>query len=180
MTSSISSVVHHAAATVTNHWRAVPPRVRYASLLLTLVPATGFLLTHLLHDYHAWKSLGPGGLPHDFWGYILNNLLAIYAGRRGRDTINTTPYDNPARFCPGWKDADEEERKGALRRFLRGKLERRKGLRTRAQKFAAPQRERGAGEWKVPAVKEVGERFEKEKGREAGAADGGPSFQTPS
>lgn len=56
--------------------------------LLTLLLLPLFPLAY--HDYRGWLALGPGGLPHNPLGWLIQSLLRIPSSRNVRDA---TPYD---------------------------------------------------------------------------------------
>ena len=74
---------------------AAIPYLCYSTLLLPIVfPIYKFVL----NDYHSFLSLGPGGTPSTFSGYLWVTFLKIFFARS--DTYvppSLTPYEHPAR-----------------------------------------------------------------------------------
>lgn len=58
-----------------------------AALILLLAP----LLRYAYLDYRAWYSLGPGGVPHNILGWLLQNAMRLIS----RETLDTAIYDDP-------------------------------------------------------------------------------------
>lgn len=58
-----------------------------------------------IRDYHVYLSYGPGGLPYNVGGWIVTNILRLFA----REQLSTAPYeDQKLRFSkePGYLPAD--------------------------------------------------------------------------
>jgi len=78
----ISSVLAHARPLLQNRANAL-----VASFILLLAP----LLRYAYLDYTAWYSLGPGGVPHNALGWLIQNAMRLIS----RETLSTTCYDDP-------------------------------------------------------------------------------------
>lgn len=135
--------------TITRRWAQTPGWAKLATLLA--LPLAGVFTLTSLGSYRRWKAMGPGGLPDNLIGYIVQVLMGSLLGRK--DTRSLEPYDKPEKHAPGWKQASEHVRKVARTSFLSEPLPRRKGAQAHALRFTAPQRERFASEYQVPKVK---------------------------
>ena len=72
------------------------PYIRFTLSYLTnhKTPLLTLLFLPLLplayHDYQGWLALGPGGIPHNALGWLIQSLMRIPAQRNVRDA---RPYD---------------------------------------------------------------------------------------
>ena len=54
---------------------------------LSLLPLLSLPLLRLLYlDYRGWYGLGPGGIPHNFFGWLVQSVLSLPASRDLRST----------------------------------------------------------------------------------------------
>ena len=136
--------------TLSKQWAQRPDLTKYATLLA--LPAAGYLAARILDDYNGWFDLGPGGLPYNIKGYLLNLFVtARYA--RATDTVDV--YERPEKHVTSWNEASEQEKANANTSFLSEALPQRAEPRARALHYSIPQRERNFGEYVDPAVKKV-------------------------
>ena len=68
------------------HW------VFYSTLIISILFPTYRLI---LHDYHSWLSLGPGGAPSTFTGYLRVNFLRLLTIKDPFVPPPLTPAANP-------------------------------------------------------------------------------------
>ncbi|KAB5518020.1 hypothetical protein GE09DRAFT_1195592 [Coniochaeta sp. 2T2.1] len=123
-----------------------------AAVWLSL-PTAGYLTARFVDEYQGWLRMGRGGLPYNFYGYCYNLYLTFRFGRR--DTMSTYFYDRPDRYSPAWDNATREERLNAQKSWLPAPLPVRPGPRSRAIHYCAPQREKNAGEYLDPELKQA-------------------------
>jgi hypothetical protein len=130
---------------------------RYTSWSGTIAIVTaalaGYSLARAKDEYEGWLALGPGGLPHDFRGYVANILLTATFAKS--ETRSLQMYDAPAKNATGWKDATSEEKTMATRSFLKDPLVRRTGPQSSSKPYCAPQREHNADVYIDPKIREV-------------------------
>lgn len=55
---------------------------KLSSLIILLLP----LLYYAYFDYQGWYALGPGGLPHNVFGWLVQSMLRLRASRNVRDS----------------------------------------------------------------------------------------------
>ena len=55
---------------------------KLSSLIILLLP----LFYYAYSDYQGWYALGPGGLPHNVFGWLVQSLLRLRASRNVRDS----------------------------------------------------------------------------------------------
>jgi hypothetical protein len=116
---------------------------RVAQTLYSLLPETRILALSAVSialialsfpvysDYCAWLGLSRGGLPHNFFGYILQNIVSPL---RISNTYDTTPFSSPKILTQAGKYADVS--------FLQSsELPSRKGSRPTIGKWVLPQRQ---------------------------------------
>ncbi|MCJ1288301.1 hypothetical protein MMC26_007656 [Xylographa opegraphella] len=77
-------------------------------------------------DYCAWYALGPGGIPHNFAGYVTQWLLSWIAVKNPRSITSL--------YFPNRTDLDKES-------FLEGDLPEREGTRPKIATYVAPHRQ---------------------------------------
>lgn len=95
----------------------------------------GWITLVLRSNYLRWKAIGPGGVPRNPYGWVLQWLLDLVLGHR--DTTYLLYFDlKLARM----KGMTKEDRDLAQRRFLED-LPLRKAPKARAAPFAVPQRQ---------------------------------------
>lgn len=120
---------------------------------LVALPTAGYLITRFFDEYQGWLNMGRGGLPYNFYGYCINLYLTFRFGRR--DTISLGLYERPDIYSPAWKKASQQEQTNAQKSWLPTPLPVRPGPRSRAIHYCAPQREKNAGEYLDPDLKQV-------------------------
>jgi hypothetical protein len=153
MSSAIVTRSTQALDSLAKQWASAPIWARLATLLA--LPAAGAFLATLNMEYHKWMAMGPGGLPANRFGFLVNQLVTLFMAKGSKSTKDLKPYDDPLRSVKGWQNLSEREQANALKSFLSEPLRERRGQRTRALPFVIPQRERSAREYQVPKVKEV-------------------------
>ncbi|KAI1134850.1 hypothetical protein F5Y05DRAFT_192833 [Hypoxylon sp. FL0543] len=96
-----------------------------------LAVGTSFkLLSRIIGDYNEWYALGPNGMPHNLFGYLVQSAIHPFARL---DVREPAPYDQ----------AKLSKRYGplSLRSFLDTPLKPRKGERPEVPLYVAPQRQ---------------------------------------
>ena len=96
---------------------------KLSSLIVLLLP----LFYYAYFDYQGWYALGPGGLPHNAFGWLVQSLLRL---RASRDVRDSSCYDVAMR-------SSELER----RRFLDGQLPDWTGEAPKTALWVAPHRQ---------------------------------------
>lgn len=99
-----------------------------------LIVATAVLSVPLLYiantDYRAWLSLGPGGLPHNSIGWLVQLLLSPLRAAR----LDTSCYDNE-------KIVAKSGPPGSMSYLSAEDIPQRKGLRPSVCRWVLPQRQ---------------------------------------
>lgn len=114
--------------------------------------AAGFAAARFIDGYHSWLSLGPGGLPSNIKGFLINLILTFSIAQR--DTKSLDVYDRPDKTA-GWKESTDEEKSKGKQPYLEGELPPRTGPESFAVHWVAPQRELKLNQYSDPKVKEV-------------------------
>lgn len=99
------------------------------SLALGLPLVLSPLVSSLLASYRGYMALGPGGFPHNVFGWAFQGLLQPLA----RDTLSPAPFSNPA--------ADAEFAPHGRESFLAAPLPTRAGERPTVPGYVVPQRQ---------------------------------------
>jgi hypothetical protein len=138
---------------LTQQWTSTPTWAKV--ITLAAFPATGYAIARFLDEYRDWRAVGPGGLPHNVRGFLMNLLLASILAKK--ETKSLEVYDQPEKNANGWKHLSDEEKAKAKKSYFKTPLEQRKGKESKALHFVAPQRERKIEDLKFvdPAVQEV-------------------------
>ncbi|EMC96783.1 hypothetical protein BAUCODRAFT_489853 [Baudoinia panamericana UAMH 10762] len=147
MTSPLTTQLHDTYAILIQQWTSTSIWTKAASILA--FPLGYYFYLDIKSRYHYWLSLGPGGLPNDFRGYMIQGFLHYVSTL---DTKSVECYDRPERYVKGWKQASESRRAGLMKSYFKEPVPRRRGRKGRAMDFVAPQREFKAGEWRAPHV----------------------------
>ena len=116
------------------------------------LPAAGFGLARFLDGYQDWLRLGPGGLPYNTTGFLVNLLLTALLAKR--ETKSLEVYSHPEK-SPGWDQSTNDEKTKAKRSFLNDSLPHRSAPESEALHWVAPQREWPADQYMDPKLKEV-------------------------
>lgn len=90
--------------------------------VITLLAAVG---AWVWLDYQAWLSLGPGGLPSNFGGWLTTTRRSVLEGRNGLDTSRYDPVIASGKECA----------------FLGGALPKRSGARPKVGHWPVPHRQ---------------------------------------
>ena len=111
-----------------NHAYAKPTIA--AALLLPLLYGS---VQICLHDYRGWLDLGAGGLPYNFFGWLLQWLIKLAVAKR--DTVGLECYDKPFKI-----DVSESEKRRNEINYL-SSLSQRPGGRPRVAHWVIPHRQ---------------------------------------
>jgi hypothetical protein len=138
---------------LSQQWASAPSWAKLVTL--AALPATGYAIARFLDEYRDWRAVGPGGLPYNVRGFIMNLLLTGIIARK--ETKSLGMYDQPEKYAAGWKQTSDEEKRKAKQSFLKAPLKQREGVESNALHFVAPQRERNMDDLKFvdPAIQEV-------------------------
>ena len=101
-----------------------------AALLLPVIYGT---VSVCLHDYRGWLNLGAGGLPYNFFGWLLQWVLKLALAKR--DTVGLECYDKPFKM-----DLSEDEKRRNNTSYL-SSLPQRPGTRPKVAHWVIPHRE---------------------------------------
>ncbi|KAK3310600.1 uncharacterized protein B0T15DRAFT_43424 [Chaetomium strumarium] len=95
----MSSIIHSLTETLNRFLpsRNIPPLSQPLTIALLLAPPTIFaLLPSMLHSYRTYLSLGPGGVPYNFFGFLMQYPLSLLAfGASDRRAV-PPPYKRSA------------------------------------------------------------------------------------
>ena len=152
MASAITGYGSRMSQLISAQWNRIP-RWAMTTTVLLAAPLSAFYTLTFVNDFHAWKAMGAGGIPHNLKGFLINTYLAVF--HANGNTIDMKPYQRPETYAPGYQEASEDERKEAQKSFFSQPLNKRNGQRTRALKFVVPQRQRSAHYYQNPKVQEV-------------------------
>ena len=110
--------------------------------LFTAVAASslvfGVVVGYHVPNYQRWRAVGPGGVPHDLRGYLINLMLTPFS----LDTKRLDFYDQPEWYAAGWSKATDQEKVAAQTSLLDKELPEREGPHPNAIPFLLPQRQR--------------------------------------
>lgn len=129
---------------LTQQWTSAPVWIKFVTL--AALPTTGYAIARFLDEYRDWRNVGPGGLPYNIRGFVMNLLLTGVLAKK--ETKSLEMYGQPEKYATGWKQATEDERKKAKQSFLKTPLRQREGRESNAMHFVAPQRERNIDDLK--------------------------------
>lgn len=93
----------------------------------------GWSTARMRSNYLEWQAMGPGGAPHNVFGWAVQHLLDLAVGQ---DTSRLDYYDKPL------KGVSEDVKELVQRRFLED-LPEREGPEAKALPFCVPQRQEG-------------------------------------
>ena len=120
------------AANVLRNVRFQAPRMTQLSSVIVIT--TIYLLWLGRSDYVEWKSMGPGGLPYNFKGWMINNWWRL----KSKETKSTQAFKDK-KLLESCGDAASE---AWLDETEYGPLPSRRGERPTVYKYAAPHRQR--------------------------------------
>lgn len=109
-----------------------------------VIPCAILSVIPFVNDYHRWRAIGPGGLPYNPGGYIINLITTLLFAKT--DTKSLEIYKNPARYAVGWKKASDDEKAKAQITYVDSPMPWRSGPQAKALGYNAPQRERNAND----------------------------------
>ena len=98
-----------------------------------LLPVIYGIVSVCLHDYRGWLNLGAGGLPYNFFGWLLQWVLKLALAKR--DTSGLECYDRPLKI-----DLSESEKCRNYTSYL-SSLPQRPGPRPKVAHWVIPHRE---------------------------------------
>jgi hypothetical protein len=97
------------------------------------VPPFYFAFSWMVNDYRGWRNLGPGGLPYNICGWLLQWMIRLIFAKN--DTKGLSCYDQPNKT-----PLPEDEEAKNQRNYV-GTLPHRSGPNARAAPWVIPQRQ---------------------------------------
>ena len=140
---------------LTQQWTSAPVWIKFVAL--AALPTTGYAIGRFMDEYQDWLNVGPGGLPYNIRGFMMNLLLTGTLAKN--ETKSLEMYQQPEKHASGWRQATEDERRKAQQSFLKTALAHREGKESNAMHFVAPQRERNIDDLKYIDPEVMGVKF---------------------